>query len=333
MTSSKNQQGFTLVEIMVSLTIGLFLTAGVVQVFLTTNQTNKVQENLSRMQENARFAMHFLTEGVRQSGYNSLVCGDNQTIEKAYNHLDSSAAVYDFSQVNEQAISGEDNVGINGSDLISLHGFSSMGTGFSVQLEMPSAAADVHVTADSGLPQYGIVIITNCSYSDIFQITNDPSTGGGINDELVHNSGTVDEGPGNVTSALTTQYGLDARVYLLADGDKGIQPVVYDVEEDRKGIPGLRRDGDQIIANVENMQILYGERLAGGNMYYVPAGTADLDMTKVVSVKISLLVRSPDDNIATEPQTYFFNDTSTVAADNRLRRVYTSTITLRNRLN
>lgn len=331
-----HEQGFTLVEVMVAFTIGLFLTAGVTQVFLTTNKTNRTQENVSRMQENARFAMHFLIKDIRQAGYNSLFCGDNDVLNNAYNHLDSSAAAYDFSDLSEQAVDGDDNVGANGSDLIRISGLASMRAGLDVQSMMTAATAKLKVTADSSLPEYGIVLVTDCSYSDIFQITNDPSTNVSASyDELKHGSGTVpaDEGPGNKTQALTTKYGIGAKVYFLAEGSAGVQPVVYDIQNDSKGVPGLRLDGDQLVANIENMQILYGERLAGGNMYYVPAGTAGLDMTKVVSVKVSLLVRSPDDNVVTEPQTYFFNDTSTVATDNRLRKVYTSTITVRNQLN
>jgi type IV pilus assembly protein PilW len=51
----------------------------------------------------------------------------------------------------------------------------------------------------------------------------------------------------------------------------------------------------------------------------------------VVSVRISLLVQSPEDNLVDAPQTYTFNSVTTTPADRRLRHVFTSTIGLRNR--
>ena len=47
-------------ELMIAITLGLFLSAAVIQVFLATNSSSKVQDSLAQVQENARFAMRFL---------------------------------------------------------------------------------------------------------------------------------------------------------------------------------------------------------------------------------------------------------------------------------
>jgi len=82
------------------------------------------------------------------------------------------------------------------------------------------------------------------------------------------------------------------------------------------------------------MQILYGEDTDadGTPDYYVSAGTAGLNMDQVVSIRVTLLARSIDDNLAGQPVAYTYNGATTTPADRRLRRVFTSTIAVRNRL-
>ncbi len=64
-----HQEGFTLVEMMIAITLSLILLAGVLQIFLSSKTTYTVQEGLSRLQENARFALGTVTQSVRMAGY------------------------------------------------------------------------------------------------------------------------------------------------------------------------------------------------------------------------------------------------------------------------
>lgn len=65
----REQRGFTLVEILVSLVIGLFLTAGLIQLLLGNRQTYRVLDNLSELQENGRFAVDMLSRHIRMAGF------------------------------------------------------------------------------------------------------------------------------------------------------------------------------------------------------------------------------------------------------------------------
>ena len=51
------QRGFTLVELMVALAVSLLLLAGVIQVYLSSKQAYRVQDNVARIQESGRLAM------------------------------------------------------------------------------------------------------------------------------------------------------------------------------------------------------------------------------------------------------------------------------------
>lgn len=60
--------GFTLVEVMVALVLGLLLTGGIVSIFQATASTNRVQHALARVQENGRYAVARLNSDLRAAG-------------------------------------------------------------------------------------------------------------------------------------------------------------------------------------------------------------------------------------------------------------------------
>ena len=61
--------GFTLVELMVAITIGLIILAVLSQVYVGSKRTYRSQEALSRLQENGRYAIDFLGRDLRVAGY------------------------------------------------------------------------------------------------------------------------------------------------------------------------------------------------------------------------------------------------------------------------
>ena len=54
---------------MIALLIGLFLLGGILQMFSASQQTYRMQSNLSRLQENGRIALDFLAYDIRMAGY------------------------------------------------------------------------------------------------------------------------------------------------------------------------------------------------------------------------------------------------------------------------
>ncbi|MDP3253011.1 MAG: prepilin-type N-terminal cleavage/methylation domain-containing protein [Hydrogenophaga sp.] len=72
-TGRMRQAGFSIVELMVALVLGLLLIGGVVNIFMTNQQTFRTNENLGRLQENARISFELMAREVRQAGGN--LCG------------------------------------------------------------------------------------------------------------------------------------------------------------------------------------------------------------------------------------------------------------------
>lgn len=62
------QHGFTLIEMMISIVIGLFVTGALVSMVLSATNTTRTSDKLSEVQENARFAMRQLQYDIRMAG-------------------------------------------------------------------------------------------------------------------------------------------------------------------------------------------------------------------------------------------------------------------------
>lgn len=67
LTARRAIAGMTLVELMVALAIGVFLMIGAVTVFMQGRTTFRITESVSRLQENARFALDVLEPDVRMA--------------------------------------------------------------------------------------------------------------------------------------------------------------------------------------------------------------------------------------------------------------------------
>jgi type IV pilus assembly protein PilW len=113
--SPLRQRGMSLVEMMVAMTIGLVITVVIANLFLGSKQTHRTQDDLSRMQENTRFAFGVIGRIVRQAGYRAEW---NRKFE-------------DIFGVGITAIDGTNATGANSSDTLIVR-FQGSGTGASV---------------------------------------------------------------------------------------------------------------------------------------------------------------------------------------------------------
>ncbi len=75
--------GFSLIELMIGLTLGLFVLGGVIAMFLTSSATAMNQQRLAQVLENGRFGVQVLSDELRQTGaqycssYAALLPGNN----------------------------------------------------------------------------------------------------------------------------------------------------------------------------------------------------------------------------------------------------------------
>ncbi|WP_431066884.1 PilW family protein [Methylotuvimicrobium sp.] len=344
-----SQTGMTLVEIMISLLIGAFLLGGVLQIFVNTKQTYRMQEGLSRLQENGRYALELIGHDTRMSGYTG--CGSLSSITP---NINAQPPITIFSSAT--AVNGH-NAGAStwsptlsatmvalaptsGTDILTLE----YGQSCDAQLtgNMTAENANIQVTAPnncgisasscggaSGECTTGsVLMISDCTGTDIFRATS-ASSGGTI--QTVAHSNAV-----NTSNFLSKAYQDDAELMLFNSH-------TYFVRPGASGQPALwRLDNTRIasatnpleyVEGIENIQVLYGEDTnqdRAANQYVTANNVGN--WANIVSVRISLLARSIDDNLTAQPVDYTYNGATVTPADRRLRRVFNSTIAVRNRL-
>lgn len=66
---NSEQSGFSLVELMVAITLGLAVLAGLTTIFVSNNQSRNEIERTNRQIENGRYAMQLLAEDLRNAGF------------------------------------------------------------------------------------------------------------------------------------------------------------------------------------------------------------------------------------------------------------------------
>ncbi|HBA64856.1 MAG TPA: pilus assembly protein PilW [Methylococcaceae bacterium] len=334
------QSGMTLVEIMISLLIGAFLLGGVLQIFTNTKQTYRMQEGLSRMQENARFALDTLNHDLRMAGYQGCTAVTPNVIidPKSPNPNPAPASLALGTMI---TIGGNDNIANNwnssacgnanaciaGSDAITI----TFGGTCGGALPEKASTAQIHINAGNtcDFKQYDIVMVSDCSAADIFIATSASSSAGKQN--LAHaNNQNTDNKLSKIYDEGAEVFRFNSYTYFLRTGAGG-QPALWRLDNSRAVQAGI--NPIEMIDAIENMQILYGEDTTQDRVAnrYVTANNVG-NWANVVSARASLLARSLNDNITSRPQTYTFNGATITPADRRLRQVFTTTIAVRNRL-
>lgn len=350
MITNQRQQGFTIVELMVAATLGLLILAGAISMFISNKRIYTEQDEMGRLQENARFAMNMLIRDIRMAGYS----GCNHDIATVTNHITgagTATSIHAFTPVEGSEAGGNwqpsgASTDLGTSDGITLR-YLDYTDAYSMTPAMSTADIEIYTSRGSGFELGDRIAIADCNSADIVVVTGVTLTGtagcttsGPTNttcqDELAHVSASVPSGaePGNATSTLSKVYDSQAQIleYVTAR---------YFIANDADGNPVLnRRSGEgaaeAIIEGVENMQILYGEDTTGNDQVadtYVNAG-AVTDWNDVVSVRIALLVRSIREYGADlDTQTYdLLGTTFNPTDDRRRRRVFTTTVQIRNRI-
>ena len=306
----KKQAGMSLVEVMVAITISLILLAGIGQIYMSNKQTYRTTDAMSRLQENGRFAMDFISQSVRNSdhwgclGRFSNVSDPDPVISADVDGDGTDETVANFSaglsSMNDLAVAGL----LLPSDTIRLISASQDGMSVSSAL---AGAATIVVDNAAEFSVGDDILINDCENAEIATIT-------GINlgtDTLT------------ISNNLLREY-IDATVHTLV-------VTTYSLSVNAAGNPALDLNGAELVEGVENMQVLYGEDTDGDRVanYYVAPGTI-VNMNNVVSAKLTLTVRTLDDNIALRPRDI---NNDGVDDDSRIAKNYTATLAIRNRLN
>jgi type IV pilus assembly protein PilW len=345
-SNRSGQRGFSVVEIMIALTISLVLLAGVYKIYLGSKQSYRLTEGEARLQENGRFAMYFLTRQIRGAGYIGCANLDSVNSDSGKANIIVTSRPTDLVFNTASVITGYDSGTwpakfpakpgnlVSGNSVILVRSASPVGTQLTTKMDRTNTSVQVVGNPESWKAG-DYLFVTDCAHADIFEATGVSSGAGPI---------TISYGASyNVPGHLSAIYAVGSQMmayhshlFYLGTSSSGAGNSLYEVSDG--GTP------EELVDNVQAMSALYGVDTDGdkaANLYdsaaqvnaIVPATNG---WPKVVSVRVSLVLRSPNDHVVARPQSYTYyaasqTPTTKVAPDHRLYAVFNDTITLRNR--
>jgi len=287
------QAGFGLVEILVALTLSMFLMGGIIQVYLANKQSYRMTEGLSRLQENARYSMKSLSLNLQPGGYRGCLGAKDRNFVNTLAVKDATSP-YDF------GVSVTGNDGGSGSDTVTLR--RAIG-GDSIAVVNAMAHKSDVITLDasdpdySRLQQYQILTISDCEVAAVFMITNDPKKNsmGTIEHKtgVVAPAGGLNEGQSNSTEYLSHIFGAKtasvATVYSSAS-------VTYELATGAGGHLSLFASNQELVEGVQDFQVTYGLPLSdgSGNIQYLSASTG-LNWPAVETLRVALTLDTVED--------------------------------------
>jgi type IV pilus assembly protein PilW len=359
------QLGVTVIELMIALLLGVILTGGAVQVFVSNRATYGFNEGFARLQENGRFALDTLSYHARLAGFLGCLPGVTR-----YNNLNAPTSLpFNF----DEGLRGYEAVGTNpgqtfaataidpansttagdwapalpaalvgsvipGSDVLVIRHASPT----SHALLSPFTSSST-VTAVAQIDDYlrgDIAIVSDCQKASIFQITSVANTAGGIS--IGHVAGGT---PGNLLPSWNTDQEYAAGAQL----SRGETWVFYVGARAGGGPPALFQRrllvndaatsatlvAEELVEAAETMQVRYGidAALDGAIDSYVTANNV-ADWGRVAAVRVALVTRSPEEyGTDVDADTYVVDETIfNPVDDRRLRQVFVTTNAIRNRL-
>jgi type IV pilus assembly protein PilW len=357
-------RGFSLVELMVAITLALIVTAGVISVFVGSRSTYNATAGTAELTDGGRFALKFISDSLRSAGY--LSCTTAPLVSQGtLNPPAPGALAYNF---NKQLGGFEANntgvgkafavvappVAADGNNADWTGGLDPLLTGLPLQNSdvlvvrstVPNAQPAYVQTINPGANQFTVsnqaslqsgqlAVISDCAFGVVFQITG---VAPGTPATITHNAGGGT--PGNFTTIFPLDFSpgalvtpVDTFIYYIgvgADGDGAL--FVYS-----SNATGNFTLPQELVPDIEAMQVLYGIDTNTSNTVtqYLPANLVP-DFDAVMSVKVALLAASAPGagHHAIAGTTYnLLGTTVAVPADTRSRQVFEETIALRNALN
>lgn len=298
----KSERGFTLVELMIAMTLALVILGSATMALVTSKDMYRYTSNMNRVQENGRFSMHFLMERIRNA--RRMGCSPTTIV----NHLNNPDEFF----VPGQNVLGFTYTGSGGNDVTdwtpnlpaSLLGGDVLpytdvlgitqlvGAGYKIGPPyMNTSSAALHIETPWGLQLGDIVMVTDCNKADIFQIVAPANPSG--SGTVVHNTGGS-QYPGNASGNLSQTYGPGSELVKFETN-------YFYIGYGYGNVPGLFRinaqdaNGAEFVGHIETLDLRFGEDTSGDksvNIYHF-ADTVG-DWKNVRSVQVGIVALSKD---------------------------------------
>jgi type IV pilus assembly protein PilW len=352
-------RGFSIVELMVAITLALIVTAGVLAVFAASRSAYQSTSGTAALADGGRFALDFIQNGVRSAGY--LACNTsarnismlngaptlavnfsqplggyeangtgpagNYALAAAPVAPDPSAA--DWATGLDAALA---NQVVQNNDVLVV--YSTLRNVQPVYVSTIQDGFDNFITNTQGaLLANQLAVISDCAKSVVFQISS--ISGAGSNTRIKHQAGGT---PGNNAAIFPVSFEqgsqvapVDTTVFYIgkgADGDGAL--FAYDSNSSPTFVV------NELVPDIEAMQVLYGVDSTGTqtvSQYVTADQVTGGNFNNVMSVKVAVLAASPLGSVpipAVAPFYFLLGTKVTAPRDTRSRQVFEITIAVRN---
>ena len=333
---SPRTRGFSLIELMIAMLLGLVVIAGVTSVFLANMSSYNTNQALSEVQDGARTAFELMSRDIRQAGLTG--CSENETVINVLNN----GTTYWYTDWNNASGNGGPVIGYDAGTADSavttgtaasnrlatspsLHLMGASASGLSLSADNENSGTFTLNETTATVPTGTIMMVCNPDHAAIVQITGQA---GAVLTHAVSTSptpGNCVKGLGAPSGCVGNQYDYQANAMLspLQAEDWYVGPSsagtgtnsLYRLALTYDSSGNANLTAEEIVRNVTNMQITY---LVNGGTAFVSAATVAGNWTNVTAVQVSLTLQSTGQNVST-------NSSS-------IQRTFTSTTTLRNRV-
>ncbi|HEX7037012.1 MAG TPA: PilW family protein [Pseudomonadales bacterium] len=359
--SRSRSSGFSLVELLLALALGLVVVTGIVQLFVGNSQTYNILNGQARLQESARFALELISQAARSAGYFGCAPERNKVVKGLVANWEQLPE-FDITRI----IQGHDDVDgawnpswiphtggtamvpgnaielddvVEGTDVVVFRGIQSPGWRLLEVLQPDGEPKIAAPGGNAGIQPNDVVMLADCEQGAVFRVSNVVVIGDEARLEYDTTTSTTDpyanfhqvQTPAGVvpfTLSITSRsYGPDATVGLLES--TYFYVAQSEVGEDAAGNPVRslwQKVGNQppveLVQGIEDLQILYGVDRTLNND--VPNANAYVPFDELPD---------PDDpsSVVSLRVTVVANSVDPVTNDGQpLRRAFSKTILLRN---
>lgn len=311
-------RGVTLIELMVSLIIGLLLIAGAITVYMQSRNTYRVNETAARLQEVARYAMDLIEPDVRLAGYWGLTnradfienragpADDEQTVATGITNNCGKNWVTDVAW----SLDGRDATATSG-----------LGYNLACAGTSPTNWSDVLIVRRVSSDERALA-------AGRIQLQTNRMRG------VIFNDGTLPSGFSAAPASET--HDLEVHAYYISNpgaGANGQQRFVLRRQTLTSAATGPIINDTELLPGVQDLQVQFGvDRDGDGNVdQYVNPGSVPAG-SRIASARIWLLIVADDAEVGfTNATDYSYANASPGVFDDSRRRILVSkTIQIRN---
>lgn len=333
----KRAQGYTIVEMMIAITLGMMVTAGVAAVLVSSSTLFRNSDTRAEIQQGARFALSLLEEDVRLAGYTG--CYNRHIFASLTNRVKAPDAFnhrYTVPLTGFEAVGAgwaptiEASVGqmgnhrpVAGTDVLVVR--APIGASLPLSADMPTTVNAIALTRADKLDNGTLAVISDCNIADVFRVTGKPDGNSVLHTDVL-----------NTSTALSKPYQAlrNAQVTPLGTMSYFVAPSAAGVAGERSLWRQVNGDtAEEAVEGVHDFQVEYGvgSSIDLAAQRFVRAN-ALTPASIVVAVRLTMLLRSDTNNIVTKPLNYIFNGATTTAADRRVYTPFSTTIHVRNQV-